>query len=86
VKQARLEEFLSAVSSRFRDRILPIDAAIAEQWGRLVGGLGAARATVPPVDSLIAATALHHGLSLVTRNDKDFGFAGLALINPFTSE
>jgi predicted nucleic acid-binding protein len=86
VKQARLETFLSALSSRFRGHVLPVDAAVAEHWGRLTGGLAAAGTTVDSIDSLIAATALHHDLSLVTRNEKGFRFDGLVVINPFTAD
>ena len=85
-KELRLEAFLAALPSRFRGRILPVDAAIAERWGRLSGGLAATGTTVHPIDLLIAATALHHELSLVTRNEKDFRSTGLTVINPFTNE
>lgn len=65
----------------FAGRVLSIDVAVADRWGRLVAE--AAR-PVPAVDSLLAATALVHGLVLVTRNLRDFGFTGLEVTNPWS--
>lgn len=65
----------------FTGRILPVDAQVADRWGRL---MAAAIRQVPAIDSLLAATAAHHGLSLVTRNVRDFGNLGLEIINPWT--
>jgi hypothetical protein len=64
----------------FEGRVLTIDLAIADRWGRLLAEVGR---LVPTVDSLLAATALHHDLRLVTRNAKDFGYPGLEVINPW---
>ncbi len=65
----------------FGDRVLAIDAAVADRWGRL---LSAAKRPVPAIDSLLAATALHHELRLVTRNTADFAFPGLEVVNPWS--
>ena len=64
----------------FGPRVLPIDLAVADRWGRLIAQMGR---TVPSIDSLLAATALHHELRMVTRNEKDFCFPGLEVINPW---
>ena len=64
----------------FEDRILPIDAAVADEWGRLLAKAGR---SVPAIDSLIAATALHHRLTIVTRNVSDFDYADLNVFNPW---
>lgn len=64
----------------FEDRLLPVSAGVADQWGRL---LAAAARPLPAVDSLLAATALSQGLRLVTRNTDDFRFPGLEVINPW---
>lgn len=64
----------------FEDRILPVDAAVADRWGRLMAAMGR---TILAVDSLIAATALQHGLRLVTRNEADFQYPGLQVVNPW---
>lgn len=64
----------------FTGRILAVDIAVADRWGRLVAGAGR---PLPAVDSLLAATALEHDLVLVTRNTKDFQSLGVSLINPW---
>lgn len=64
----------------FTGRILPIDAPVADRWGRIVFAAGR---PVPAIDSLLAATAAHYGLSMVTRNEKDFAGFGLEVINPW---
>ena len=65
----------------FGGRVLDIDAAVAERWGRLQAD---AQRPIPAIDSLLAATALHHELRMVTRNNKDFDDAALEVINPWT--
>jgi toxin FitB len=69
------------LTSWFEDRLLPVSAPVADRWGRL---LAEAERPVPAIDSLLAATALHHGLRLVTRNSGDFRFSGLAIVNPWS--
>lgn len=64
----------------FEGRVLGIDAAIADRWGRVQAVAGR---TLPVIDALLAATALCHGLTLVTRNVKDFAGLGVPLINPW---
>lgn len=64
----------------FEDRLLPVDAPVADRWGRLTAEAGR---PVAAIDSLLAATALHHGLRLVTRNATDFAFPGLEVIDPW---
>jgi len=63
----------------FETRVLPIDIQVADRWGRLIAQMGR---PVPSIESLLAATALHHELRLVTRNQKDFEYPGLEVINP----
>jgi predicted nucleic acid-binding protein len=64
----------------FGDRILDIDQDVAKRWGRLQSEMSK---TIPAIDSLIAATALHHDLRLVTRNVKDFKYPSLQIICPW---
>lgn len=65
----------------FHHRILPITREISDRWGRLQHQ---AKRPLPAIDSLLAATALHHDMVLVTRNIKDFSdFPGLEVINPW---
>ncbi len=70
--------WLGELHTRFADRIVPVDARVAEEWGRL-------NAATPrnTVDSLIAATARIHGLTVVTRNTDDFEGCGVLLLNPW---
>ena len=64
----------------FEGRVLQIDLAVADRWGRLLAEAGR---PVPTIDSLLAATALHYELRLVTRNSRDFDYPGLEVINPW---
>jgi hypothetical protein len=64
----------------FGPRILSVDAPVADRWGRLIAQMGR---PVPSIDSLLAATALHHELRIVTRNQKDFDYPGLEVVNPW---
>jgi len=66
----------------FAGRLLAIDAAVADRWGRLLADAGR---PMPVIDSLLAATALQHDLVLVTRNLRDFGFAGLRTFDPWAA-
>ena len=66
----------------FEERVLPIDRAVADRWGRLLCTVGR---SVPAIDSLLAATALHHGLRFATRNKSVFDFPGLDVVDPWTA-
>lgn len=68
------------VPTFFAGRIIGIDARIADRWGQLCADAGR---PLPAVDSLLAATALEHGLTLVTRNLSDFQLPGVRLVNPW---
>ncbi len=64
----------------FSGRVVGIDTKLAEQWGVI----SATRKNLPAIDGLIAASCLVHGLTLVTRNTKDFvGISELKIINPW---
>jgi len=65
----------------FAGRVLPVDARVADRWGLM---LAQAARPVPAIDSLLAATALTHGLTLVTRNLRDFQYPGLAVVDPWS--
>lgn len=68
---------------RFDGRIALIDVDVMLRWGELTGNLERAGKKMAAIDSLIAAVALHTGLTLVTRNEDDFKYAGLRLLNPW---
>ncbi len=75
-----LETWLTQVVTQHRDRIFPVTQEMAEEWGRM----NAIR-SLPTIDSLLAATAKVHRLTLVTRNVTDIVGTGVAYINPFDS-
>lgn len=80
-RKAKLRLWLeNKITDWFSGRILTVDLAIADRWGRLQAE---ANRPVSIIDSLLAATALHHDLTLVTRNTKDFNFPGLEVFNPW---
>jgi predicted nucleic acid-binding protein len=69
------------VHRRFQDRILPIDEEIADRWGAISAVVAAKGRPVPVIDGLLAATALHHDLILVTRNASDLASTGVSILN-----
>lgn len=80
VAQARaLEKWLNGLGDQFRERVLPINLAVADQWGRM----NAIR-PLPVLDGLLAATAKVHAMTLVTRDARDVTGLDLTLLNPFT--
>ena len=84
-RAAALESWLTSdLPARFIGRILPFDADVADRWGRLVAAGKARHITYSPIDSVIAATALHYNLSVVTRNGKDFDRTGVSITNPWS--
>ena len=79
-KQALLDWLEVELPNYFVGRVLAIDAATADRWGRLMAEAGR---PLPAIDALLAATALRHDLTLVTRNTKDFAGLAVRLINPW---
>ena len=73
-----IEDWLLAVDKAFGERILPVDRAVANEWGRL----NASR-PLPVIDGLLAATAKIHRMTLVTRNTADIADLGVHVLNPF---
>jgi toxin FitB len=79
VRQAAVfERWLGTLTSEFDDRILPVTTPVAGAWGRLN-----AADPLPLVDGLLAATALVHGLTLVTRETARLERTGISLLNPW---
>jgi predicted nucleic acid-binding protein len=74
-----LDTWLTQLVTGYADRILPVDLAVAERWSQL-----GVPDPLPVVDGLLAATALEHGLTVVTRNTGDIARSGVACVNPFT--
>ncbi len=75
-----LERWLAGLERDFAARILPVDAAVADTWGKL-DALG----PTPAIDGLLAATALAHDLTLVTRNVRHVRSTGATVLDPFAA-
>jgi predicted nucleic acid-binding protein len=80
-KLSLLDWLETELPSFFSGRVLPVDAVVADRWGRLQAQ---ARRPLPAINSLLAATAMAHGLTLITRNLKDFQYTGLQLLSPWS--
>lgn len=81
-KQTLIDWLETDLPTFFTGRILDVNGAVADRWGRLVAAAGR---PLPTIDSLLAATALEHDLVLVTRNTKDFAGLPVEVFNPWTS-
>jgi toxin FitB len=85
-KKAReLHLWLAQLKQLFYSRTLNIDESVADTWGQLRGEAKRKGRTLPVIDSLLAATAIVHDLTLVTRNTKDFAVLPVKLFNPWES-
>ena len=83
-RRIEVEKWLETeLPTQFADRLLPINAEIAEVWGSMAGQTRLKGITIPIIDGLIAATAKHHDLTIVTRNVKDFRMWGIPVTNPW---
>ena len=80
-RQVLIDWLETDLPTYFIGRILPVDGAVADRWGRLVAAAGR---PLPAIDSLLAATALEHDLVLVTRNAKDFAGLPVRIFDPWT--
>jgi predicted nucleic acid-binding protein len=83
-RRTELERWLeNDLLPMFRRRILPVTFSIADRWGLLDGQCQLKGTPLNTADGMIAATALEHGLTLVTRNVKDFAGLGVITLNPW---
>ncbi|MDR3147277.1 MAG: type II toxin-antitoxin system VapC family toxin [Treponema sp.] len=84
-KKIRFTHFLDVqIPEWFGDRVIPVDGEVMREWGRICARAGR---TLPLLDSLIAATALAQGLTVLTRNTRDFeAIEGILLLNPWEEE
>ena len=83
-KRERLEKWLhTELPGRFENRVLPVNAPIAELWGAMAAEAQREGIALAIIDGLMAATAIHYGLQIVTRNVKDFKMWNVMMINPW---
>lgn len=83
-RRTQLEAWLEVeLQARFSGRILPIDAAIADRWGLLAADAKRRGKALSTIDALLAATALHFNLTLVSRDVSDFAHTTLLILNPW---
>ena len=81
-----LQQWLESLEKFYGDRILPVDVETSRIWEETTARTQKQGRTLPAIDGLIAATALRHGLHLMTRNVADFEPAGVLLVNPWAAE
>lgn len=78
-----LEEWLGQIEQLHAPRILPVDLETGRLWGEVTAKAAGQGRAIPVADGLIAATALRHGLHLMTRNSPDFQATGVLMIDPW---
>jgi predicted nucleic acid-binding protein len=78
-----LASWLRVLELNYADRLMPIDLETAHIWGELTASAQQRGRVIPSADGLIAATALRHGLHVMTRNTADFDATGVLLLNPW---
>ena len=84
-RRDRVDAWLAELRANFGDRILPVDESVAMQWGTISAAGRRSGRVRPPIDSLLAATAICHRLKLATRNVADFEGTGVVVVNPWES-
>ena len=83
-RRVSLEAWLDHdLTVRFASRILPVDVAVADRWGRISGSEAARKSPLPVIDGLLAATALHHDLTLVSRDTRNAAVSGVEIFDPW---
>lgn len=82
-RKRALAEWFDRLTASTAERVLPVDAETAVIWGELTAQTEKKGKPLPAIDGLLAATALRHGLYLMTRNVADFAATGVMLVNPW---
>jgi len=82
-RRPALARWVEGLKRRFAGRILPLDEGVMEIWGELTGQALRGGKPLSPLDAMLAATALRHGLTLVTRNTGHFRGVPVRLLNPW---
>jgi predicted nucleic acid-binding protein len=83
-RRARIERWVrEELAARFEGRLIDVERKVAERWGAISGASEARGVPLPVIDALIAASALTHGLEVVTRNTVDLERCGARCVNPW---
>ena len=82
-KKKSLTKWLAGLENHYAERVLPLDVETARIWGELTARTQKTGVVIPPTDGLLAATALRHGLHVMTRNTKHFEASGALIIDPW---
>jgi predicted nucleic acid-binding protein len=82
-KKKHLTKWLAGIESDYGERVLPLDVETARIWGELTARAQKKGIAIPPADGLLAATALRHGLHVMTRNTKHFEASGALVVDPW---
>jgi len=82
-RKESLTVWLNTLLEDYQPRILPVDMAVADNWGLIQGNAEMTGSPMSTIDGLIAATAYTHNLTVVTRNENDFSVALVPIINPW---
>ena len=82
-KKKFVASWLTGLETKYADRILGIDIETARLWGELTARAQKSGIMIPGIDGLLAATALRHGLHVMTRNTRHFEASGVIVLNPW---
>jgi len=82
-RKVKISEWINTLLEQYESRIIPIDLAVAENWGETQGISENEGKPIPTIDGLIAAVARIHNLILVTRNEQDFENCSVFILNPW---
>lgn len=85
-KQKHLTKWIAGIENQYAERVLPLDVETARIWGELTARTQKSGVVIPPTDGLLAATALRHGLHIMTQNTKHFEASGALIIDPWQGE
>ncbi len=82
-KKRHLRKWLAGLETQYAERVLPLDVETARIWGELTARNQKSGVVIPPTDGLLAATALRHGLHVMTRNTRHFEASGALVLDPW---